>query len=299
MTNYPGGFTGGVSLYGRNISVGDGSGSTYFVDGNSGHDGNNGSSWDDAYKTLAVAFAASHANIASASNRWTKRNTIFISADDFTETLVILPQKTDVIGVGSSDPYSKPCIRGNHAPVNTANGCRFINVRFRPTASTDLMTLTSVSAGVQFIDCLFDAHYSTFTAPSAIDATGVQFMRVEGCEFVGAFSGDVIDLAGRIDQLRIANNVMIGGADNGIVVTATTSVVQGRFGTITNNIIKVADKVIDDGSDDVIFIADNRCQSDEAAGASAYVINDDWAVNNIICCSDEVIMIPQLSNVVS
>ena len=284
------------SMYGANPTGAQ----DYFVDGNAlvSEDGKH---WDTPSNSLEEVITLSNADMANSQKRWwARRNRIFIVSDDMVEDLDILPQKCDIIGLGSSDPYKMACIRGNHVPITTGSGCRFINLRFRPTAAEDLFILTSVLMGVEFHNCLFDAHYGAFTAPSAIDATAHQALKIMDCDFLGEFSGDVIDIgAGHMNMLRIVGNTIMGGADNGIVATGTMTVEQGRYGLIANNIIKVADKVIDDGSDDVVFIANNSCQSDEAAGASAYVINNDWAVNNIICCSDEVIMIPQLSNVVA
>ena len=44
-------------------------GEVYFVDGNKTDDSGDGSTWDDAYKYLSTAMAASHANIALTANR--------------------------------------------------------------------------------------------------------------------------------------------------------------------------------------------------------------------------------------
>ncbi len=297
-TNFSGGFPGGVSLYGRDITLGDGSGSTYFVDDNSGHDGNNGTSWEDAFKTLAVAFAASHADIARGSDRWNRRNTIFVAGGWFVEDLDAFPQKTDVIGVGSADGRKGGGITGNHAPTNAAHGTRFINVNFQPTAGTDIMILTSSTGGVEFIGCVFDASSGATRAPSAIQSTASSWLKIEGCDFMGKYSGDVIDIkAGSADGTRIVGNTIVGSSNDGIVFTGTPTITGSRYMLIANNIISVVGKTIDDGGDDVCFVSGNRCRSDAVAGASAYIINDDWAVDNIICCSDEVIMIPVLTNV--
>jgi len=286
LTNFPNGITSfGIPITGA--SRVDPSGTVYFVDGNCGNDTSDGLSWDYPMKTLTHAFAVSHANIASASNRWARRNTIFIAGDDFAETLVTLPQKTDVIGVGSSDPYKKACIRGNHAPVNTAMGCRFINVRFRPAASSDLMALVSTTSGVEFINCKFDAHYGAFTAPSAIQATGVQFLKIQDCEFIGAFSGDTIDIAaGRVDQLRIVGNTISGGANDGIVVSGTTTIVQGRMGLIADNYVQVAGFIIKDGDDNTINVVRNRGVSAGVGTANAYEIDEGLAVDNVFTYND-------------
>jgi len=287
FTNFPNGVSSmGMPLVG--VGAQDVSGSVYFVDGNSGSDGNNGKSWEKAFKTLAVAFAASHANIASGASRWARRNTIFIAGDDFTEDLVAFPQKTDIIGVGSSDNYPMACIRGNHAPVNGAMGTRFYNVRFRPAASGDLVTLASTSGGqVEFHGCLFDAHYAAFVAPSAIDTTACPYVKIIGCEFIGEFSGDVIDIgAGAASNMVIRGNVITGGADNGIVCTGTPTIVQSRRGLIADNFIEVADKIIDTGATSVFNVINNRGISGEALGSSSYVVDLTFAVGNVFTGND-------------
>ena len=282
-----------IDKYGNARGIGT-SGTTYFVDGNSGNDANNGFSWDKAFKTLAFAFATSNTDIARGSDRWARRNRIYIAGDDFVEDLVALPQKTDIVGVGSSDNYPMAAIRGNHDPINNAVGCRFFNVRFRPAASADLITLLSTSGGgIEFHGCIFDANYSTFTAPSAIDTTASQYLKVIGSEFLGAFSSDYIDIgAGAINGMEIAYNEMKGGADNGIMVTGTGTIVQGRRGSIHHNFIECADIFIDVNSTSVFNVHDNTCISGEALGSGSYVIDLTFASNNIVTGNDVSASIP-------
>ena len=214
--------------------------------------------------------------------------------DDLTEDLVAFAQKTDIIGVGSSDGYKMACIRGNHAPVNNAMGCRFINVRFRPTASGDLVTLDSTSGGgIEFHGCIFDAHYSTFTAPSAIDITASQHVKIEGCEFIGGFSAGVIDIgAGRADQLLVRGNRIFGGASHGIICTGTPTTVQGRNIMIDKNLVQVAGKTIDDAATAIVFVSDNRCISAAALGANSHVITAATAAGNIVTGNDNTLDVP-------
>jgi len=276
----------------------DGSGSYYFVDGNSGSDGNDGKSWATAYKTLTVAFAASHANIASASDRWARRNTIYIAGDRFDEDLVAFPQKTDVIGVGSCDAYPMPGISGNHAPVNTHYSTRFINIRFEPGASSDIVTLTSSGSGCEFDGCVFVGVFGSYTAPSAIDATAHPLLRIRNCRFEGAFSGDVIDIgAGDASGTEIVGNTIVGGADNGIVITEVATVAgMSSRGVIADNYIEVADKVIDTRAESVFNCIGNRCISGEALGASSYVLDLTYACDNMITGNDAAILLPDIAN---
>lgn len=282
LTNFSHGITSfGIPLYGNGDQ--DNSGTTYFVDGNCGSNGNDGKSLAKPFLTLTNALAVSHADIARGSDRWARRNTIWIAGDDFVEDLDLLAQKTDIIGMGSSDNYPMACIRGNHVPITSGSGCRFINIRFRPTASEDLFILSSALVGVEFHKCIFDAHYSAFTAPSAIDATAHQYLKVIGCDFLGAFSANYIDIgAGHVYGMRILKNYMVGSAVNGIMVTGTATTAQGRLGIIADNTIYCPGVTIDDGDDDVFIVTGNNCVSDAATGDTAIKIDQRWAANNWI-----------------
>ncbi|KKK54076.1 hypothetical protein LCGC14_3088390, partial [marine sediment metagenome] len=204
----------------------------------------------------------------------------------------------DVIGVGSADGYKGAGITGNHLPVNSAMGTRFYNIAFRPLTAADIMTLTSSNQAVEFHGCVFDANGAA-TAVSAIDATASNFLKIRNCEFHGAFSGDVIDIgAGVADSTVIKDNIIMGGANDGIVFTGAPTVSGARYMLIADNLIQVALSVINDGGHAVCFIANNTCRSGTSIG-SAYTIDDDWGANNVIAATDEVKAVPQLTNVVS
>ena len=295
ITNFPNGISSfGNILYGMSGQP-DSSGSIYYCDGNSGNDSNDGLSWDTAKKTLASVFALSHADIARGSDRWARRNTVFIAGDRFTETLVAFPQKTDVIGVGSCDSFKGAGILGNHAPVNTFYGTRFFNVNFFPAASGDIITLTSAGSGTEFHNCTFVGKWGAYTAPSAIDATAHPMMKIIGCKFNGAFSADVIDLgAGDISGLEIVGNTIVGGANDGIVATGTVTVAGSMsLGLIADNLIQVAGLTISDGNDNAINVMRNRLISAGASEAAAFEIDEGHAVDNVITYNDTTsVMVP-------
>jgi len=272
----------------------------YYVDGNAGSDtGNTGTeSWDNAYKTLAVAFAASHADIASGKFGWAARNVILCRGDWFVEDLVLGCQKTDVIGVGSCDGFKGAGVTGNFAfATTTAHGTRFYNMIFRPTAAAAIFTLTSTTVAIEFHNCTFLAA-GTLEATCAIDATASSWLVVDGCDFMGAFSGDVIDIgAGSADGTRIVNNTIIGGADNGIVITGVATITDTRRGLIANNFISVADKTIDTRAVSVFDTVGNRLISGEAVGASSYVIDLTFAADNILTGNDIGVRIPSITDI--
>jgi hypothetical protein len=259
--------------YFEDIAAGVGSvGTTYYVDGNAGADTNDGLSWENAFKTLATACTASHANIAAGSTGWASRNRIYIKGDDLTEDLVALPQKTDIIGCGSRNGFKMACITGNHVPINTTVGTRFINCMFMGDASGgDIFTLASSNSFLEYWGCRFSAT-STAAATGAILPTAVQFLRVENCIFEGAFSDAVIEIgAGAARGLKIRNN-FIQGANAGIEI-ASSATCTPEIGIIENNIIRTTGICIDDDSDKFIT-CNNRLYSGAAKGSSGDGIID-------------------------
>jgi hypothetical protein len=268
----------------------------YFAAGNHGVDGGTGDSWEKAFKTLEYAF--DYINAISNKYTWAGRNVLHISGDDFVETLAALPEKTDIVGEGSSDNYSLACVRGNHAPVDSKMGCRWFNVRFRPAASADLWTLASTTGGgLEFHQCLFDATYSTFTAASGIDSTACEYWKVIDCDFIGAFSADFIDIgAGYATQSEIAYNRMRGGAANGLMTTAAVTLREaGRRGLIHDNFIQCVGITLDTQATSVFDVYNNQLISATAVGAGSYVIDLTFASNNYLTGDDVSVVIPDIS----
>lgn len=257
-------------LYVGNVLIADGYGNisapqyykTYYVDGNAGLDTNAGTSWATAYKTLAIALAASHASIAAASLGWAARNRIFVKADQTAENLTKFAQKTDVIGVGSMDWRSKASIKGNHVVPNTISyqGCRFINMEFTgPTATGgDIITMAS-QHGIAFIGCSFRGN-STTAATAAIIATACVDLQIIDCDFTGAFSDAVIELgAGQADGFRV-ERCFIQGANEGIDIPATVTYAANKCGLIKDCIISSTLSCIKDALG-TTFIINNRLRT--------------------------------------
>jgi hypothetical protein len=283
-TNFPNGVTSfGIPLpaAGRDIS-----GSTYFVDNNSGLDSNDGSSWERAFKTFAKAVTISNLDIARGSDRWARRNTIYYCADTETATIVAFPNKCDVIGVGSYDANSKPGITGNHAPVNAGNyGTRFFNIWFKsPAVASPIITLASTSSGIQFIGCSFDGTSGTVT--SAILATASPFLKVIDCEMFGAFATSYISLGtGQAASTTISGNMMTGSAGIGIIIASDTT--SSYPSIVKDNIIVITDTslCIDDDCK-LFYYVNNRLINQGTVTAWAHHtavadVNADFAVGNI------------------
>jgi len=265
-------------------------GQDYFVDGNAGLDTNTGRSWAQAYKTLAVAMAASHANIAASSAGWAARNRIFFKADASVETLTKFAQKTDIIGVGSMDWRSKPRLEGNHVVPNTISymGCRFINVEFgAPAAGGDIITMTS-QHGIQFIGCSFRGNSST-ACTAAVIATACVDLKFIDCEFTGAYSDAVIELgAGQADGF-VVKDCFIQGANMGIDIPATVTYAANKCGLIKDNVISSTLACINDALG-TTFIINNRLRTAANKGtamAGCIVCGLTYAQDNRCTTGDE------------
>jgi hypothetical protein len=260
-------------------------GQDYYVDGNISTSGD-GLSWATAFSTLAAAIAASNISIALAANRWwARRNRIFVVGDRLTEDLDTWPTKCDVIGRGSLDGVAgKAGIKGNHVPTGESYGTRWINIEFEPAASEDLIIIDGDAAGIEFHDCNFIGSFGAFTAPSAIDTTASEMMRIVNCNFMGAFSANYIDIGdGEVAGMRIINNTMLGSAVNGIMVTGTATVVDfASIGIIAGNRIYCPGITISDGNDDAFVIMDNTLVSDAATGTASLNIDTRWSAHNWI-----------------
>ena len=255
------------------LSYGDPAGVVYFVDGNAGDDDNGGLSWGDAFQTLSVALAASHANIAASSAGWAARNRIYFKADQSAdaegEDLVLLAQKTDIIGVGSTSNFTQSTLVGNHVPISaTGIGVRFFNIRFKcPAAGGSMFTLNSTQRGIEFHDCTFDATNSA-SATSAIIATDVWFLKIHNCNFVGPFVDSVINIGtGNAQGLEIVNNYIQGAADG--IEIATDTISSPKHMLIENNTLVTGTICVNDISD-LAYVNRNNGYTGNAKGTTGF-----------------------------
>ena len=230
----------------------------YFVDLNRSVAGD-GLTWDTAFKTLADAIAASNASIGLAANRWwARRNRIFVQGDILTEDLTVLPEKTDIIGVGT-DLRPFPRVFGNHVIVLNKVGVRFINMGFNAVTTGDLFSIPASSHGLQFINCYFQPNS---TCTKALEITDCAHVRIEGCRFdFGAGDktkvfGECIAIEGTVmHDIVIKGNQICGTL--GIVIANGT----GNGGMIVDNYLRCIGIPITDASDDFAVI-NNRWITD-------------------------------------
>jgi len=177
-----------IDKYGNWLNMTNQDGINYYVDVNAGIDTNDGLSWGTAFKTYAKAVTASNATIVASTKGtgrgWAARNTIFYKGDNKeadAETIITLPNKCDVIGVGSYDHRPMPMMIGNHViGAGAYMGTRFFNMGFMsPAAGGAIFTVPTTTSGLAFYGCHFDGR-STVAATYAIVATAVEQFSVVG-----------------------------------------------------------------------------------------------------------------------
>jgi hypothetical protein len=261
-------------------------GTVYYVEGNSGNDARDGKSIDTAFKTLACALAASHADMARRA-RWARRNTIYVFGDSLTEDLTKMAQKTDIVGLGSCDYLHTARLIGAHHIGDVGyDGCRWINMGFKGTAAAcDMFILNNYHNGTAFLNCDFNGDTAA-AALAAIVATATESLTIKGCVFDGPFSDAVIELGtGETNSLLIQGNI-ISGANEGIHAGAVTTTV--RAGWIIGNYIKSTLACINDESSK-LHIVGNRGITLAVHGSSqagAVVGNVALSADNIFTTAD-------------
>ena len=190
-------------------------GDIWYVDGNRLNNSGDGKTWASAYKLLATAMAASHADIARSSDRqWAARNTIYVKGDEIEEDITKLAQKTDIIGVGSNSGYGKAGITGTWIIPDTVNymGCHFYNMMFTDEGATAIWDVDTQS-GLEFHECLFDSGTSTTIG---IELNESDLLVIDNCEFtvVSATKGFstaaivVVNATNVLYDIKITNNII-------------------------------------------------------------------------------------------
>ena len=256
-----------------------------------------GTSWSSAFQLIESAITASNASIALTANRWwARRNRIFVCGDGIAEDLTILPEKCDVIGVGS-DLYSFPRVIGVHNITATrptagkATACRFINMGFQATGTDDLFQIPAACHGLSFIGCTFTA--ATGANAKALEITDSAHVRIIGCDFLTAAGGVTGIFARAVSLEGTASIHDFVATDNRIICAASAFVLAAgelNGSLVARNYIKQhgADVAVNDASNECSFV-DNRIISNQGsqAASSFATWNAKLAVNNI--CTGDVV----------
>lgn len=279
-----------IDQYGNISSMVSQDGIAYYVDVNAGLDTNNGTSWPKAFKTMAAAIVASNITIAASTRGtgrgWAARNTIFFKGDNdeaHLETLITLPNKCDVIGVGSYDAKPYPIMIGNHViGAGAYMGTRFINMGFKSLAAGGaIFTVPTTTSGLKFISCHFDGATST-PGTIGISLTAVEAAEIINCDFRGAFSTTAINIgAGASNGLVIQGNTIIG-AVKGITCDIGMTCAD-RVALIADNYIESTSGLALDENADKALLVNNRILSAAGNGYAACVdIAITRSVGNVI-----------------
>lgn len=276
-------------------------GTVYYVDGNKSTAGN-GTSWDDAYNTLSAALAASHANIAVSSRRaWATRNTIFVIGDFITEDLTKLAQKTDVIGLGSTNQYKKAGILGDHVieAATTAHymGCRLINMHFRGDGGGILFDIPINQNGIEFINCEFQQNGGETIG---LRLGGNHDTKILGCVFRPNTSGlgfstaaiQVQNGAGSVTNINIDGN-QIESSGIGIDWDETSNINCW----IDSNRFFTTGMCVDSEDVTELMVVDNRMVTlVEPADNTSNDFNIAYAINNMVTGASTTLYIPTFTD---
>jgi len=255
----------------------------YYVDGNVAATG--AGTIDSPYSTLTEAIAASNVSIALTANRWwARRNRIFVIGDDLDEDLVTLPEKCDVIGLGSDDTISGPKILGHHTIVAAEDysmGCRFINMGWLCDRSGALITIPAGCGGLQIIGGIM--YPATGNSTIALSLTDLADIVIDGLEIAynagGGIFAEGIKILGTVSHKNKIRNMDIY-ATEGIHVAAANATYGG---IIEKSNIYATALTINDES--LLFrVINNRLITDAtvnvAAGALGIVCNPLLASGN-------------------
>lgn len=265
----------------------------YFVDGNASASGD-GLSWATAVQSLSEAITLSNTSIGLSANRWwARRNRIFAVGDqELNEDLTVLPEKCDIIGVGT-DLLPFPRVLGNHTIAAATVGVRFINMGFDATGTGDLFVFPAACHGLQFLGCTL---FTTTTSTKALEITKCAHVRIINNRIsyrdgsptkIFATAISIEGTSGNHDMVIQGNQI---NATVGIHIVEASQVAEDSL--IADNYIRTTGLTINDASGDFQVI-NNRLISDASddgsgTGGAALAIkcNVRLAVGNRLTPSD-------------
>ena len=232
-------------------------GKTYYVEKQGNN--TNGSSWANAYTTLAAAIAASNAYVAVYTN---VMNRIYVGGGTYTEALATLPNHCEIIGVGM--PSDGPRISGTTVLTTAPSVCHIYNMQFRTSTAAPILDLGDAAQGIWLVNCLFNANPG-ITATCGVDfGTGSYYGKVIGCEFQGPVSADKgIVFSGALNAfMRIEGNY-ISAVTSGIEFSADSAGAYSDYQCyIKDNVICRSDPSSGDQLAVGIKICDSHSRSD-------------------------------------
>ena len=193
-------------------------GKTYYVSKQGNN--SNGSSWANAYTTLAAAITASNAYVAVYTN---VMNRIYVDGGSYTESLVAFPNHCEMIGAGI--PSDGPRVNGSVVLTSAVSVCHFYKMQFRSNTVAPIVDMSDVSAqGVEFHNCLFNNQSGVAATVGIVFGTGNYYNKVIGCSFIGnpnIVTG--IQLEGPLNAFMLIQGNFISAITNGILLDDPTT----------------------------------------------------------------------------
>lgn len=258
-------------------------GNLFYMDLNVAVTGLDGKCWASAYQTLAEAITTCAIDIA-ANRNWARRNSIFCIGDEIHEDITVLPEKTDIVGVGTDlGPY--PRFMHSWAIAVAKKGVRLINLGFQNDAADVAVALPAGCHGVEFLGCHFRREAAGTHGLTIVTSAGIKII---GCEFLpdgagGLFTTSAISLlTGAFDSAEIRDNYIEGAV-------GVTIEVAGFGSRLTRNQIRASGKVVvDTGLTTYLFNNDmvSAAACTDALWSGAITANPLLAAGNRLACAD-------------
>ena len=252
-------------------------GNLFYVDLNILTTGLDGRCWASAFDTIAAGLAAADTDAALHRN-FAKRNTVYVSCDGESESLVLAAEKTDMVGVGY-DVGSKPVITGNFTIGTGVQGFRIFNMGFIGTTTDPVITFPTGMHKWELHDVDIYKSESRINT-SGISATNTRNWVMKGCRIL-ADEGTVRQTIGLTLLTDSGNGLMencfIEGEE--AVNIATTS-----NNTILKNSTLVATALALDDDTKNVYCIDMKFISDTAAGGAAAPGCLDWDASKACNC---------------
>ena len=257
-------------------------GPIFYYDLNMAATGLDGLSWASAFDTLAAAITAAD-TAAAADRNWAKRPTVYVSADECNEDITVLPEKTDIVGVGT-DLAEYPRMMHSWVIAAAVKGARFFNMGFQSDAADIAVVLPTASHGNEFHDCHFKANN---TATHALQITASSVNKIIGCEFEPnhgtPYATAAINLIGQMEDLEIRDCYIDG------TIAIAKDATAGQGCRIENCTLRAVNIIIDDDSSSIVV---SRCNlitaaaSGNAFGDTAMDVNLNLAVGCQLVSAD-------------
>lgn len=246
-------------------------GNIFYVDLNMATTGLDGRSWASAFSLIATAITAADSDVGSNRN-WAKRNTIYISGDIFPETLTVMPEKTDIVGIGY-DQNARPRITKTMAMSPAVQGLRFFNIEFNAHTAAPAVSAVANMHGLEFHNCVFKFSTQAIGATHGLSVTaGMKSMVVKDSFFLA--NPDTI-------RFQTAAFAIAGAAETSDILFENTYI-EGKVGVFVNsNIvglgsivfrncdIKATTLAVDDNVGHTMWFGSNFMSDAASGGAGA------------------------------